>query len=154
MWLKLSTLQYGGWSGLSGRPILSTWVLTRRNLLCLWLESDADVSMEEGSGRCTGFEDGEREPKPRETGVSMASGSWKSPVRPVPSFLTIQLWDNGFVLSLSLQFVWQWQKITAGALSFSHSRKGWKMGKVSGPQHLLLQPVSGVNSSHGPALPV
>ena len=33
--------------------------------------------MEEGSGRCTGFEDGEREPKPRETGVSMASGSWK-----------------------------------------------------------------------------
>ena len=37
MWLKLSTLQYSGWSGLSGRPNLSTWVLTRGNLLCGWL---------------------------------------------------------------------------------------------------------------------
>lgn len=121
MWLKLSTLRYGGWSGLSGRPNLVTWGLTRKHLLCLWLESDADVSVEGGSGRCdtAGCEDGERGPKPRETVASVEKGKYRSAPKAVTKehshdfmsdFSPVQRYSKiiGFPKPLS-----RWQLVTA-----------------------------------------
>ena len=121
MWLKLSTLGYGGWSGLAGTPNLITWVLTRKHLLCLWLESDADVSGEGRSGRCdtAGCEDGEREPKPGETVASMEKGKYRSAPKAVTKehshgfmsdFSPIQRYSKiiGFPKPLS-----RWQLVTA-----------------------------------------
>ena len=43
------------------------------------------------------------------------------------------LLNYGFVLFLSLQSVWQWQKITAGALSFSHSKGAGRWTRSQAP---------------------